>query len=208
MTSFSLTRRSGRSVLFTVSALAACAVPALFATTAVRAGGFGILVTQPTPTDIASDARLTDAFLVVQAAGCHGPGASLTVTAEGINNGKRVSLAQPLTRLDTTEVGIDRYAMRREWPAQGSWVLSVVANAKPVVIKGKTYKTQSRLIIDVKPDGSLETIPVSTTAPDGSSFMRQIVKTRHVPSDAAMKTAIASTLKKATTTTAQVPPAQ
>ena len=68
------------------------------------------------------DASTRDAFLLVHAFH-HGTPMNFPVegTAEGIVAGARKSV--PLTFARTSRVGV--YALRKQWPADGQWVLSL-----------------------------------------------------------------------------------
>src|SRR3989442_15902971 len=66
------------------------------------------------------EAKAKSAVVVVRMVGCHDAAkAKYTVTAEGLVNGERKSV--PLTAIALSEPGT--YAIKREWPANGSWVL-------------------------------------------------------------------------------------
>ena len=81
------------------------------------AGGFYIAVERPAK----GDAELKEAVLLVRPYGCHKPeDANVTVTAEGLVNGKRQSIAVQLTK---TSKGV--FAIKQQWPQSGAWVLSI-----------------------------------------------------------------------------------
>jgi hypothetical protein len=82
----------------------------------VYAGGFQLTVEAP-----ASDATHTkDAVLLVRTYGCHTPAdANVTATAEGIVNGRRVTI--PL-ELKADAKGV--YAITQQWQSEGTWILS------------------------------------------------------------------------------------
>src|SRR5262249_55923068 len=102
------------------------------------AGGFQLAVDTPR----AGGERLKDAVLVVRTFGCHQPAdAKLTAKAEGIVEGKRDSVPVQLTPTDT---GV--YAIKQQWPAQGSWV---------IVITGNYNSMTSSLMIDLAPGGKV-----------------------------------------------------
>ncbi|HSI73738.1 MAG TPA: hypothetical protein VK934_11240, partial [Fimbriimonas sp.] len=97
-------------------------------------GGFGVSVTLPKK----GDAGTEGAVLIVQPIGCHGPGASVTALAEGLDNGVRRSIPLKLHPLPgRTSAGAgEAFMVKREWPASGAWVLvfkaskdSMTANA-------------------------------------------------------------------------------
>jgi hypothetical protein len=74
-------------------------------------GGFGVAVTLPP-----ADAK--DGVLVIEPIGCHGPGAAVTAHAEGIVNGARKTIPLSLSPMEG-----DKYLLKRQWPADGKWVL-------------------------------------------------------------------------------------
>ena len=83
--------------------------------TSVFAGGFQLAVEAPD----AGKTSLKDAALIVRTFGCFQPAdANVTVTAEGIINGRRQSLPVELRGDDK---GV--YSIRQQWPAEGKWVL-------------------------------------------------------------------------------------
>lgn len=89
------------------------------AATAALAGGFWVTVYSAG----APVARgIPDTALVVAAEGCHNPAdARLEGTAEGMVDGKRQSIALKFT--PTSKPGV--YAIKKQWPSEGNWVLSI-----------------------------------------------------------------------------------
>lgn len=82
------------------------------------AGGFQISV-EPITSSTATHPRGT--VLVVRTHGCRQPAdASLSATAEGLVNGQRQSLPLQLTPISN---GV--YAIKRQWPSEGVWVLAI-----------------------------------------------------------------------------------
>jgi len=72
-----------------------------------------------------AEAAKRQAAVVVQTTACTSPEkTSITATAEGIAGGKRQSIPIQLIRL--SEPG--KFAIAKTWPADGKWVLRVVAN--------------------------------------------------------------------------------
>jgi hypothetical protein len=101
------------------------------------AGGFQLSVETPSATH-----QLKDAVLFVRTFGCHQPAdAKLTATAEGIVNGERRSVPLELV-YDSTGV----YALRQQWPSEGSWVLSITGEYNSLI---------STLIVDLGPNGKV-----------------------------------------------------
>lgn len=89
----------------------------LFTGTA-SAGGFQLSVRTP---DGSRDGTLKDTVLLVRTFGCHTPAdAAVGGVAEGIVNGERRSVKLTLT---PTSTGV--YAIKQQWPAEGTWVLSL-----------------------------------------------------------------------------------
>jgi hypothetical protein len=100
---------------------------------AVFAGGFFLTVHGP--------GDIKDAVLTVQAEGCQDYSqASITGRAEGIVDGKRQSVAVDLT--PTSKPGV--YAVRKQWPAEGKWVL---------VLSGTAGDRHTHTIVQLAPDG-------------------------------------------------------
>jgi len=126
------------------------------------AGGFGISATLPAP-EVRE--REKDAVLVLTAAGCHGPGATISATAEGLVNGQRRSINLALTPLSAPATGeknapdFPRYAVKRQWPAEGTWVLALNATAAPRTFNGKTFRAQCHALLPLGLRGSLENLP-------------------------------------------------
>lgn len=118
--------------------------PVFLATTAaVFAGGFYLSVTVPDAES--DDPRVKEAVLLVRPIGCHEPSAAkLSVRAEGLVDGQRKSLAVRLTPLGDEE----GYAVRRQWPAEGVWVLTLTGE-----YRGHT----SSVLADLAPNGTLQT---------------------------------------------------
>jgi hypothetical protein len=106
-------------------ALGATLVLLAAATAHALLGGFGVSVTLPKQDDPATKG----AVLVVQPIGCHGPGASVSARAEGIENGVRRSIPLKLDPLPgRTSAGAgDAFTVKRQWPKTGSWVLVFTA---------------------------------------------------------------------------------
>lgn len=131
-----------RTVSHAVAALAVLAGTAA----AALAGGFFLTFERPTPAK--GDARLTDAVLVVRAGGCIRPGdAALSARAEGIVNGERRSVA-----VAPVAVTPGVWAIRRQWPAEGVWVLTV---------EGKAHRMFLNALVEFGPDGRLRAAPVA-----------------------------------------------
>jgi hypothetical protein len=83
------------------------------------AGGFYLEIERPS----ASNPAMRDVVVVARPYGCHKPeDAQLTATAEGIVNGKRVSVPLQFTH---PEKGL--FAIKKQWDANGAWVLAITA---------------------------------------------------------------------------------
>lgn len=123
------------------SSLALMVAAAAFA----RFGGFGVSAYLPSP----SDPQTKDAVLMVMPIGCHGPGSAVSGVAEGLVNGKRQTV--PLT---LTPCGGDRYMLKRQWPASGSWALVFTAK-KNVGDSGKTQTIHADSIVRLDRQGQV-----------------------------------------------------
>jgi hypothetical protein len=98
-----------------VSALALASVAALWA------GGLFVVPGNP---DANAEARAHKAVLTLRLAGCHEPQkAPLTGTAIGIIDGRKQTIALQIDAL--SEPGT--YALTRQWPEKGRWVLEFIA---------------------------------------------------------------------------------
>jgi len=85
----------------------------------------GALTLEVVNPDSNPEAAQRHAAVVVQTTACTSPEkTSITATAEGIAGGKRQSIPLQLIRL--SEPG--KFALAKTWPADGKWVLRVVAN--------------------------------------------------------------------------------
>src|SRR5215216_2446235 len=106
-----------KSIRRSVSIVLATLVIFGFAATAF-AGGFYLSVEVP---EGAATNQLKDAVLLVRPYGCHKPtDSTVSAIAEGVVNGERRTL--PL-ELAYDSAGV--YAVKRQWPAEGSWVLAI-----------------------------------------------------------------------------------
>ncbi|HZU24958.1 MAG TPA: hypothetical protein VFA04_05520 [Bryobacteraceae bacterium] len=102
------------------SFIAACAAGLLCAD--LFAGGFWLQLGDPSANP---DAKAKNAVVIVRPFGCISPAdAKLTGTAEGMLNGQRRTIALDLVPLSEKAT----YAVLREWPAEGSWVLRLTAS--------------------------------------------------------------------------------
>ena len=97
------------------------------------------------------DQSTRGAFLLVHSFH-HGTAMGFIVsgTAEGMVNGERRSLK--LEFAETSRVGV--YALKRTWPAEGTWTLVIKANQGP--------GDAATAVIDLGPDGAVATIRVPT----------------------------------------------
>lgn len=126
-------------------------------------GGIALFVDIPRED---TDSRLRDAVFIARARGCAGPGATFHITAEGLVNGKRVS--KVLTPIDATptdkSVASPIFGIRREWPQEGNWVVSIIAHSAPYCYPemkngkptGKRVETrlEESVIVPILPDGT------------------------------------------------------
>lgn len=71
-----------------------------------------------------AEATAKNAVLMARITACHAPEkTALTATAEGIANGRRQSIPLNIVRLSKP----DTFAIAREWPESGEWVVKIVA---------------------------------------------------------------------------------
>lgn len=86
------------------------------------AGGFWVEFGNPSAS---TDPRAKNAALLVRALGCNNPEVAVyTGTAEGVVNGVRKSVPLKFVQLDRKGL----WAVERDWPAEGKWVLHVEAH--------------------------------------------------------------------------------
>lgn len=127
-----------RSIKRSVSVVLAALITFGCVATAL-AGGFQLSVETPSG---AATGQLKDAVLLVRTFGCHTPAdARVSATAEGVVNGERRSLPLEVA-YDSTGV----YALKRQWPSEGSWVLAIT---------GEYSSFTSTLIVDLGPNGNV-----------------------------------------------------
>src|ERR1700690_982196 len=104
----------------------------------VWAGGIFLTIHGPATAGPAKDAVLT-----LEAQGCQDYSqAKITGQAEGVVHGQRQSIM-----LDLVPIGKPgNYAVRRQWPADGKWVL---------VFSGTSGERHTHTIVEFGPDGEL-----------------------------------------------------
>ena len=96
------------------AAIALCAAMSLFA------GGFALQLGKPSTN---SEAHAKSAVLVVRGYACVAPEkTTVSATAEGTVNGRRQSIPLKLVPLS----GESTYALIRQWPTEGKWVITLV----------------------------------------------------------------------------------
>jgi hypothetical protein len=101
------------------------------------AGGFSLEFGNPAANP---DAKAKGAALVVRAVGCHSPEkAVFTGTAEGVVNGKRQTIA--LTMIPLGQPGV--FAVKQQWPSEGSWVLTFAGSVDGTYLAGATVPVSS-----------------------------------------------------------------
>ena len=166
---------SRRSFLTSLGLIAAGCGCAAVLVAPVRAGGWGIFADLPRATH---PAELRECALVVHPDVYHVAGAKVSVTLEGILDGKRVT-----RDLEPIIVGSWRHTylgIRRDWPEEGRWVVSVAAttdvfhrdhkNGRPV---GEPKRLRTVAYVPIGPDGT----PEMREAP-GGKYDRQPVVVR------------------------------
>jgi len=186
-----LRSRRRRLRLSGFAAVAAALLVTAFAPFA-RAGGFGIQVSLPLPEATGPE---KDAALILTAIGCHGPGATISATAEGLVGNERRSVPLTLVALplptggDRTSPAFPRYALTRQWPTrqQGTWVLVLNATAPPHTFQGKTYRARSTALLPLGPGGSTENLPtygntpdVAQTPPNVAQILRRTLRVQYL----------------------------
>ncbi len=86
-------------------------------------GGFSLVLGSP---EASADAKAARAVLTIRATGCADPSmAIVSGTAIGMVKGKKQSI--PLTLLALPQPGF--YALARQWPQEGRWVLQITGKA-------------------------------------------------------------------------------
>ena len=154
-----------------VSCLATCLVTFSLAQP-VQAGGFGLLVEVPTPSSNAAQAD--DTFFIVHAVGCHGPGSAVSAKAEGLVGGKRIS-----TPIKLEHLGNDVYRVKRQWPIEGAWAVSLSAKSAHVLQLGKrSVRPVTSILVELAPDGSVKNTEMVIDRRDRAT--RQIVRARGI----------------------------
>jgi hypothetical protein len=121
--------------------IACCAVigATLWWTTSASAGGFQLGVEAPSKSTQAIDGPV----LVVRTYGCYRPAdAVLTAVAEGRINGERQSVKLSLV---PTATGV--YAIKRQWPTEGVWVLTISGDYNSMVCS---------VLVELGADGSVK----------------------------------------------------
>jgi hypothetical protein len=131
-----LNRKSIRILItlasLTSALLLAVASPAL-------AGGFQISVETPAGS---TDPQLKGVVLIARTFGCHQPAdAKLSASAEGFVDGSRKSLP-----LELRSIGSGVYAIKQEWPSEGTWVLTLTG-----AYNGMT----SSVLVELGPHGTV-----------------------------------------------------
>jgi hypothetical protein len=125
--------------LAAIIGLTACAV-------AAHAGGFWLSVKQAD----SRDPKMKNAVLLFQVDGCHGPGATVAGTAEGIVGGKRKSIPLKLKKIaDQT------FTLTRQWPREGRWALAMTATAPADKANGSTWIPKSHAVVELSDSGAI-----------------------------------------------------
>ena len=113
-----VTRRNRKSIrtLITLASLSSALLLAI--ASPALAGGFQLSIETPAGS---LDPQLKDVVLIARTYGCHQPAdAKLSATAEGFVSGNRKSLP-----LELRSIGSGVYAIKQQWPSEGTWVLSL-----------------------------------------------------------------------------------
>jgi hypothetical protein len=154
------------------SRISLCGLTALIAVMApgaALAGGFWLSVELPSAQ---SDARARGAALLVRPDGCFGPGARVSARAEGLVNGHRRSLPLRVIHVSTDAQGIPLYAIQRQWPREGVWVLTFTGTSRGPASNRSGYTATCRTLLELGPNGSIP----SPASPDGNGPKRLNVR--------------------------------
>ena len=150
------------SSLFSALAILACAAQ-------LNAGGLWVVLGNPQANP---QAQAMKAFVTAKMAGCHSPEkAKLTAVAIGEINGVRKTVELKLTPL--AEPG--SYALTRQWPAEGKWVLQFTGEANGVLtssviaagadgVDRSTLRSAMRAPAQDDVEALLRKLPVTTAA--------------------------------------------
>jgi hypothetical protein len=124
------------------------------------------------------DASTRDALLLVHAFH-HGTPMNFPVegTAEGVVSGKRRSV--PLTFTRTSRQGV--YALKKQWPVEGSWVLSIA-----VIQEGDS---RAGALVELGAGGEVARVTVPTSKQDGWAIPRAITSAEI---EAALRTSVST----------------
>jgi hypothetical protein len=118
------------------------------------AGGFGLWVEVPAAETAAAN---QGAALLVRAEDCRGPAASPSVSAraEGLVKGHRWSVPLRLKPVATDDRGFTVYGVKRQWPAEGAWLLTFTGKS-PGNAPSDSPSTQTcRVMVELGPKGSI-----------------------------------------------------
>jgi hypothetical protein len=109
------------------------------------------------------DATTRDAFLLVHAFH-HGTPMNFPVAgkAEGVVAGKRKSIALDFTR--TSRDGV--YALKRQWPTEGNWVLAIDVS--------QAANDKAGALVELSATGEVAKVTVPTSRQDGWAIPRAI----------------------------------
>lgn len=92
----------------------------LAAAASLIAGGFVLQIGKPSANP---EAQAKNALLIIRGYSCQAPEkTTVSATAEGIVKGKRQAVALKLVALSAQNT----YALIRQWPAEGKWVITIV----------------------------------------------------------------------------------
>lgn len=108
--------RKSAGTLLTLAALGSAMILAI--ASPALAGGFQLSIETPSKS---TEPQLKDVVLVARTYGCHQPAdARIMAVAEGFVNGQRKSV-----QLDLNSIASGVYAIKRQWPAEGKWVIAI-----------------------------------------------------------------------------------
>ena len=110
----------------------------------------GLLVERPSSQ--ASEAPAQDAVLIARVIGYQAQHVTVAAKAEGIIEGKRVTLPLRVDRISG-----DRHAVTRQWPTTGVWVISLSAK-RPHPNRDRVRDHAINRLVEIGADGSVRNL--------------------------------------------------
>lgn len=161
-----------------MGALASCLFAFLFligTAQPARAGGFGLMIEVPAASIVgANDASV----LIVKVHSYYGGALPISAKAEGLVGGRRVSI--PI-KLDALPGSGGAYTIRRQWPMEGTWIVSLsVTSVRTLGDPKKPFRLRDNALVKFSQDGSVQNVRTIQASGDGEA--RQVVYALHVSS--------------------------